>query len=88
MALTHNSHPTAPVAPGAPRSLPVSSASASATNAPESPVTPPETPPLPEDGFVAWDAGPDPTIALCEYNVEGDWELRRDLAELSIGGSS
>lgn len=51
-------------------------------------MTPPETPPLPEDGFVAWDAGPDPTIALCEYDVEGDWELRRDLAELSIGGSS
>jgi hypothetical protein len=37
---------------------------------------------------VAWDGGPDPTIAICEYNVEGDWELHRDLAEIGIGGSS
>jgi len=34
---------------------------------------------------VGWDAGPDPTIAICENNVEGDWELR--LGEISIGGS-
>jgi len=51
-------------------------------------VTPRRTPPLPDDQFVGWDAGPDPTTAICEYNVEGDWELRRDLVELSIGGSS
>jgi hypothetical protein len=50
-------------------------------------VTPARTPLLPDDGFVGW-AGPDPTTAICEYNVEGDWELRRDLAEFSIGGSS
>jgi len=43
---------------------------------------------LPDDRFVGWDAGPDPTTAVCEYNVEGDWELRRDVAEFSIGGSS
>ena len=51
-------------------------------------VTPTRTPPLPDDRFVGWDAGPDPTTAVCEYNVEGDWELRRDVAEFSIGGSS
>jgi hypothetical protein len=46
------------------------------------------TPPLPDDRFVGWDAGPDPTTAICEYNIEGDWELRRDTAEFSIGESS
>jgi hypothetical protein len=50
-------------------------------------VTPLDTPPPPDDGFVAWDTGPDPTVALCEYNVEGYWELHRALAELSLGGS-
>ena len=52
------------------------------------PRTPPKTPPLPDDPFVGWDAGPDPTIALCRYDVEGYWELRRNVAEISIGGSS
>jgi hypothetical protein len=55
---------------------------------PTSPVTPVETPLPPEDGFVAWDAGPDPTLALCEDNVEGDWELHPNLVEFSLGGSS
>jgi hypothetical protein len=50
-------------------------------------VTPTRTPPLPDDRFVGWDAGPDPITAICEYNVVGGWELRRDLAEFSIGGS-
>jgi hypothetical protein len=50
-------------------------------------MTPADTPPLPDDGFVAWDAGPDPTIGICEYNVEGDWELRRNVVEFSLGGS-
>jgi len=53
-----------------------------------SPVTPVRTPPLPDDRFVGWDAGPDPTTALCEYDVEGDWEIGRDVGEVSIGGSS
>jgi hypothetical protein len=50
-------------------------------------VTPTRTPPLP-NRFLGWNAGPDPITAICEYNVAGDWELRRDLVELSIGGSS
>jgi hypothetical protein len=50
-------------------------------------VTPTRTPPLPDDRFVGWDAGPDPITAICEYNVAGGLELRRDLAEFSIGGS-
>lgn len=50
--------------------------------------TPTRTPPPPDDRFVGWDAGPDPTTAICEYEVEGDWELHRDTAEFSIGGSS
>ena len=49
---------------------------------------PVRTPPLSDDRFVGWDAGPDPTTAICEYNVEGDWELRRDVAEFSLGESS
>jgi hypothetical protein len=32
--------------------------------------------------------GPDPITAICEYNVAGDWELRQDLVEISLGGSS
>ena len=51
-------------------------------------VTPVQTPPLTDDRFVGWDAGPDRTTAISEYNVESDWELRRDVAEFSIGGSS
>ena len=47
-----------------------------------------QTPPLPDGRFVGWAEGHDPTIAICEYNVEGDWELRRDLGEFSIGRSS
>src|ERR1044071_2635032 len=58
------------------------------SSTPPPPQTPPETPPLPEDPFVGWDSGPDPTIALCEYEVEGHWELRRNVNEISIGGSS
>ncbi len=86
---THKSHPAAPAPPGAPRLLPVRSvAPPPLPTSPTSPVTPVETPPLPDDGFVAWDAGPDPTVAICEYNVEGDWELHRSLVELSLGGSS
>jgi len=57
-------------------------------NSPASPATPARTPPPPNDRFLGWDAGPDPTIAICEYDVTGDWELRGDLAELSLGGSS
>jgi hypothetical protein len=51
-------------------------------------VTPARTPLPPDNRFVGWSAGPDPTTAICEYNVEGDWELRRDLVDLSLGGSS
>src|SRR3954462_10520754 len=47
-------------------------------------VTPMRTPPLPDDRLVGWAAGPDPTTAISEYNVEGDWELRRNVAESSI----
>jgi hypothetical protein len=51
-------------------------------------MTPTRTPPPPNDRFLGWDAGPDPITAICEYNVTGDWELRGDLAEFSLGGSS
>lgn len=84
---THKSHHAAPALPGAPRALPGRSVSLLPPTSPGPPVTPLETPPPPDDGFVAWDAGPDPTVALCEYNVEGYWELHRNLAELSLGGS-
>jgi hypothetical protein len=50
--------------------------------------TPTRTPPLPEDRFVGWEAGPDPTTAIGEYNVEGEWALGREVAEISLGGSS
>lgn len=86
MALTSNSRHAAPAPPTTARSRQVSSV-APPPSAPAPPVTPVETPPLPDDGFVGWDAGPDPTIAICEYNVEGDWELPRNLVELSLGGS-
>ena len=55
---------------------------------PSSPVTPVQTPPLSDDRFAGWDAGPDPTTALCEFGLEGDWELHRDIAEFTLGGSS
>jgi len=51
-------------------------------------VTPEQTPPLPDDPFVGWDAGPDLITAICEYDVVGDWELRQDLDDFSLGGSS
>jgi hypothetical protein len=87
MALTTKSHQAA--APrGMPRSLQASAVAPMTPTALASPVTPVETPPLSDDRFVGWDAGPDPTIAICEYNVEGDWELHQDLVELSLGGSS
>jgi hypothetical protein len=75
------------VAPGALRASAAAPNSASPVS-PVSPVTPVRTPPLPDERFVGWDAGPDPTTAICEYDVEGDWELRRDVLEFSIGGSS
>jgi len=73
----------------APRGAPTAARrSVAAPTSPSPRQTPPRTPPLPDDRFVGWDAGPDPTSAVCEYNVEGDWELRRDIAEFNIGGSS
>lgn len=78
----------APNSPSVSSAPPTPSASPTPPCAPVSPVTPVRTPPLPDDGFVGWDAGPDPTTAICEYNVVGDWELRRDLIEFAIGGSS
>jgi hypothetical protein len=45
------------------------------------------TPPLPDDQLTGWDAGPDPTTALCEYNVEGEWVLPRDVWEFTLGAS-
>jgi hypothetical protein len=86
MALTSNSRRVAPAAPAEGRSRQVNSV-AMPPSALAPPVTPVETPPLADDGFVGWDAGPDPTIAICEYNVEGNWELRRDLVEFSLGAS-
>jgi hypothetical protein len=82
------SHPRVPALPGAPSSLRLSSVALTTRRSPTFRVTPERTPPLPDDRFVGWDAGPDPTTAICEYNVAGDWELRRDLVEHSIGGSS
>lgn len=87
MALTSNSRRAAPAPPTVGRSRQVSLVAPSPSSALASRVTPVETPPLPDDGFVGWDAGPDPTIAICEYNVEGDWELPRNLVEFSLGGS-
>lgn len=81
----------APAAPGVPSEFRASS-SALAASTPLSSLatlgTPVQTPPQPDDPFVGWDAGPDPITALCEYGVVGDWELRRDVAEFTIGGSS
>jgi FHA domain len=77
-----------PAPPDAPRSPRINSVAPTPRSSTASPVTPAQTPPLPDDRFVGWDAGPDPITAICEYNVAGDWELRRDLVELSIGGSS
>ena len=75
-----------PAPPAAPSSLLLSSAAPTQSKSSSSVTA--RTPPLPDDRFVGWDGGPDPTIAICEYNVEGDWELRRDLGEFSIGRSS
>lgn len=80
--------PGAAAAPGALSSPRTDSAAPMPASSPAPPVTPVRTPPVPDDGFVGWDAGPDPTTAICEYNVERDWELRRDVAEFTIGGSS
>lgn len=77
-----------PAAPGVPSALRVSSAASTLLSFPATPVTPVQTPPQPDDQFVGWDAGPDPITALCEYGVVGDWELRRDVAEFTLGGSS
>lgn len=55
--------------------------------APASPVTPGRTPPLPDDRFLGWEAGPDPTTALCAYDVEGDWELPLNVPDFSVGDS-
>jgi hypothetical protein len=86
MDQTDKSRQRAPAPPGAPSSLPLSSAAPTPRSSSAFPTTP-ETPPLPNDQFAGWDAGADPTIAICEYNVEGDWDLR-DLVEITIGGSS
>src|SRR4051794_38061859 len=64
-----------PAPPAAPSSLLLSSAAPTQSKSSSSVTA--RTPPLPDDRFVGWDGGPDPTIAICEYNVEGDWELRR-----------
>ena len=76
----------APTSPAAPSSFRLSSVAPTLSQSP-SPVSPvtARTPPLPDDRFVGCDAGPDPTVAIGENNVEGDWELR--LGEISIGGS-
>src|SRR5436190_11466452 len=84
---THKPHQAAPASPSAPRPLPVRLVTPTPPISPVPPATPLETPPLPEDGFVGWDAEPDLTLAICEYNVEGNWELPRNLVELSLGGS-
>jgi len=75
-------------APPAVPSTPGCSAAASMTPHSSGRVTPTRTPPPPDDRFVGWDAGPDPTTAICEYDIDGDWELRRDITEFSIGESS
>ncbi|TMQ23591.1 MAG: FHA domain-containing protein [Deltaproteobacteria bacterium] len=84
---THKPHQAAPASPRAPRPLPVRLVTPTPPISPVPPATPLETPPLPEDGFVGCDAEPDVTVAICEYNVVGDWELPRNLVELSLGGS-
>ena len=81
----------APAAPGEPSALRASATAPAAPTPLSSPatlVTPVQTPPQPDDQFVGWDSGPDPITALCEYGVVGDWELRRDVAEFTLGGSS
>jgi hypothetical protein len=83
---TTKSRRRAPASPGAPGSLRLSSAAPTLRSSSALPTTP-ETPSLPSGQFVGRDAGPDPTTAICEYNVEGEWELRRDLVEISLGGS-
>lgn len=83
---TDKSRQGVPAQPDPPSSLRISSVKPTPRNSPASPVTPTRTPTL-SDRFVGWDAGPDPITAICEYNVVGGWELRRDLAEFSIGGS-
>jgi hypothetical protein len=75
-------------AAGTPSGLRPSSAAPTPPGGPDLPATPARTPPLRDDRFMGWDAGPDPTTALCEYGVEGDWELRGDVPEFTIGGSS
>lgn len=80
---TDKSRPRVPAAPEDSGALRLSGVTSR-----NSPVTPIRTPPPPNDRFLGWDAGPDPIIALCEYDVAGDWELPGDLAELSLGGSS
>lgn len=79
--------PPVPIPPSAPRSARVRSTAPAPANSTAPPATPARTPRPPQDGFVAWDAGTDPILAICEYNVEGDWELHRGLHEISIGGS-
>jgi hypothetical protein len=85
---TNKPHQAAPASPSAPRSLSVRLVTSTPPISPAAPATPVETPPLPEDGFVGWNVEADLIIAICEYNVEGDWELQRNLVELSVGGSS
>jgi hypothetical protein len=75
-----------PAPPAVPSSLLLSSAAPTQSKSSSSVTA--RTPPLPDDRFAGWDGGPDPTIAICEYNVGGDWELHRDLGEFSIGRSS
>src|SRR5262245_17106552 len=48
----------------------------------------PVTPTLSDDRFAGWPAVPDPILAICNYDVEGDWELRPDLKDISVGASS
>jgi len=88
MESTDKSRPRVPAPPDAPSSLQLRSAAPTPRRSHASRVTPERTPPLPDDGFVGWDAGPDLITAICEYNVVGDWELRQDLDDFSLGGSS
>lgn len=88
MEPTDKPRPRVPAPPDAPSSLQLSSVAPTPGRLPTSRVTPEQTPPLPDGRFVGWDAGPDPVTAICEYDVAGDWELRQDLVEFSLGGSS
>lgn len=85
---TDKSRPRVPAPPDAPNLLQLSSVAPTPRRSPASRVTPEQTPPLPDDRFAGWNAGPDPITAICEYDVPGDWELRQDLVEFSLGGSS